>query len=787
MLPELRDVLPDVAAVPSESSGARFRLFEAFAEFLRGVASAQPLLIGLDDLHAADASSVLLLRFVADEIAGAPVLIVGCYRDTEVGPDLARALPDLARLAVVQRVSLKGLSRSDTGRLLALVTGETVSDELAAKVYEETDGNPLFAGEIGRLLASEGGAERPDRLPVPEGVREAIGRRVQGTSGACRQALEFASVLGREFDVDALEQISGLDQEELFAALEEAMSARLVAELPDRRGRFRFAHMLIRDAVYEELPATRRLRLHLEIGDALEALYAGNLEPHLAELAHHYLLAGVPGAEPAIRFATAAGDRAASQLAYEEAARHYRTALDVLESSRSGDQRKSCGLLLSLGDVLHRSGNGSEAKDALRRAADIADENGWAEPLARAALGYSGRFTWARASTDPALVPLLERALSAVGDSDGQARARLLGRLAVAARDDEQRERRVLLGKQAVETAERTGDPATLAYALESYWVAIEGPDTADESLRIGERLLPLAEQLGEREIAFAAHDHRLNALWFYAMRDAVDVELAAMKDLADELRQPAQHWNFTTGETSLALMEGRFGDAERLIAEALTHGRQAASWNAVVSERLATFVLRREQGRLAEVENTIRRSVHEYPTLPRFRCALAHLYAELGRRRDARAVFDELLPAALAREHVDAEWLFTVALLPDVCAYLEDGAAAAGLYSLLLPYQERYAMAAVEVSFGSIARGLGVLATKLERFEDAARHFETALEIERTMRARPWLAHVQHDMASMLLGRGERERANTLLAEASATYRQLGMESWAARAEALA
>ena len=364
------------------------------------------------------------------------------------------------------------------------MTGETVSDELAAKVYEETDGNPLFAGEIGRLIASEGGAERPDRLPVPEGVREAIGRRVERTSGAVRQALEFASVLGREFDVDALEQISGLDQEELFAALEEAMSARLVAELPDRHGRFRFAHMLIRDAVYEELPATRRLRLHLEIGGALEALYADNLEPHLAELAHHYLLAGVPGAEPAIRFATAAGDRAASQLAYEEAARHYGPRWTCSSPAARVIERRSCELLLSLGDVLHRAGNGSEAKAALRRAADIADENGWAELLARAALGYSGRFTWARASTDPALVPLLERALSAVGDDDGQARARLLGRLAVAARDDEHRERRVLLGKQAVETAERTGDPATLAYALESYLVACSASDSMRRAAR---------------------------------------------------------------------------------------------------------------------------------------------------------------------------------------------------------------------------------------------------------------------------------------------------------------
>jgi tetratricopeptide (TPR) repeat protein len=180
-------------------------------------------------------------------------------------------------------------------------------------------------------------------------------------------------------------------------------------------------------------------------------------------------------------------------------------------------------------------------------------------------------------------------------------------------------------------------------------------------------------------------------------------------------------------------------------------------------------------------------RAVHEFPTLMRFRCALANLYAELEREGETRANLGDLLSLDLANEHVDAEWLFSLSLLPDPCAWLGDRDGAAKLYELLLPHVDHYAHAPVEAIFGSIARGLGRLATTMGRFDDAETHFEKALEIEERMRARPWLAHAQHHYARMLEerdGPGDRERASALIAEAVGTYRQLGMAAWAGRAE---
>ncbi len=442
ILPELRELLPDVRrGQGADAEGVRFQLFESLASFLRGAASREPLAILLDDLHAADAPSLLLLRFMAEELADAPIMIVGCYRDTEVGTDLAETLAEISRRSTVHRLALEGLGRAETFRLLELTMGGSPGGELAERVHAETQGNPLFAAEIGRLLASAGSPERsPGRLPIPQGVREAIGLRLRHQSESCRDVLTLASVIGREFSVETVRRASGLHEAELFEALEEAAAVRLVTDVPGASGRMRFSHILVRDVLYVDLQAPRRLRLHGAIGETLEALYASNLDPHLAELAHHYLEAGSAMADKAIDYAERAGDRAAAQHGYEEAARHYTSALRVVETTGPGEPNTTCELLLSLGGALSRSGMGAEAKRALLRAATLAELAGRPDQLARAALEYGGRFAWARASTDPELVPLLERALAAVGEKDTTTRVRLLARLAGATRDDPSRD-----------------------------------------------------------------------------------------------------------------------------------------------------------------------------------------------------------------------------------------------------------------------------------------------------------------------------------------------------------
>jgi tetratricopeptide (TPR) repeat protein len=234
-------------------------------------------------------------------------------------------------------------------------------------------------------------------LSIAPGVRAVIGRRVARLSGQCREMLVQASVMGREFGIDALTQLSELPPDELMDALSEAMAERVLDEVPGAPGRVRFGHVLIRDTLYEELTAARRMQLHREVGEALEAAYASDPEPHLAELAQHFVAAAPIGSrDKALAYERRAGDRAAAQLAFEEAARHYEIALTLVD-----DERGRCELLLAVGDAEARAGDTPASKDAFREAAELADRAGLPQHLARAAIGYGGRFGWARSAGTP--------------------------------------------------------------------------------------------------------------------------------------------------------------------------------------------------------------------------------------------------------------------------------------------------------------------------------------------------------------------------------------------------
>jgi tetratricopeptide (TPR) repeat protein len=252
------------------------------------------------------------------------------------------------------------------------------------------------------------------------------------------------------------------------------------------------------------------------------------------------------------------------------------------------------------------------------------------------------------------------------------------------------------------------------------------------------------------------------------------------MAHVGERLRQPAQLWILSVTRATLAMAEGRFAEAEDLIDEAAAVGERAQSRTAAaVARTLPLFLLRREQGRLAESEREILGPGHEFSGPLVRRSVLAHIHARLGRTDEARAALAELTSHDLSDWHVDEEWLMGVCLLAETCVLLADAERAASIYELLLPHASLNAVAVPQLAFGSTSRPLGILATVLGRFDDAARHFEEALRMDERMGARPWLAHAQRDYAGMLLqrdGEGDRERAEQLMSRAHATYEELGM-----------
>jgi hypothetical protein len=800
MVVELRETLGDLPEVGEiESESARFQLFDSATTFLRRAAQASPLLITIDDLHAADMPTVLYLRFVASQLADAPIMVVCTYREMELAADpaLATAVGEIARQPGTLSVSLGGLGEASVRQLIEATAGVSPPSNLVNAIVRETGGNPLFLGEAVRLLAAEGRLREVATgqtldLPLPAGIRDVIIRRVRHLPPETAELLIHAAALGPEFITEVLRRVTDSTPQEVLEGIGEASRAGLVGPVPGTLGRFRFAHDLIRETLYDELSPGRRVDLHRRIADTLRALYGPAPEAYLAELAHHYVEASRGGdteadagegstADQAVQYARDAGDLALRSLAYEEAARLYRMGLAVLELHAPGDAERRTVMLLRLGEAEARAGDLPASRDTYLEAAELARRQGAAESLARAVLGYGGRFFWARVGHDLHLIPLLQDALVMLGGTDDRLRVRLLTRLACAWRSDRERqEQRRALSQQAVEMARHLDDAATLGYALVGFYWAVWLPNNPDERLAVANEMRAVAEAAQDAERTVDAHLMLIIALIDLGRMAEARAGMDRVVSLARELRQPAQLWLTWANRASVALMEGRYALAEELMGHEMEQGHPTTPIQDDVSAaRMHRWLLRREQARGAEEEASVRASAEEFPWYPLHRSALACLLADAGRTEEARAVFDDLAVDEFRALYPDCEWLLGAALAGEACAALGDASAAAVLYRQLLPFEGGHAVGHTEGSVGAVDRYLGMLAATLGHEADAERHFEAGIAVNEKLGAVPFAAHTQGDLASLLRRRGEprdAERAATLERTALRTARQLGM-----------
>jgi DNA-binding NarL/FixJ family response regulator len=294
---------------------------------------------------------------------------------------------------------------------------------------------------------------------------------------------------------------------------------------------------------------------------------------------------------------------------------------------------------------------------------------------------------------------------------------------------------------------------------------------------------LRLAEAAGDAELIAHAHSRILLCHLELGDIQAADVAIAAYSRIAEEARRPFYHYINTGFQTMRALLDGRFAEAERLAQQALEIGQQAhADPDGVFGIQM--FLLRREQGRLAELAPAVRYFVRQH-TATTWRPGLALIYSELGLGQEARNEFEHLAQHDFADLPRDGLWVTCITYLAEVCAFLQDTARAATLYRLLCPYTGRNIIVGGAVAcYGAAARYLGMLAT-MARWDEAEQRFQEALAMNTRTGARPWLAHTQHGYAAMLLARGQpedRPRAMILLEEALATARELGMRALEAR-----
>nr|WP_308017189.1 BTAD domain-containing putative transcriptional regulator [Mycobacterium intracellulare] len=360
LAPGLADVVPDLAPpAHADPDTERYALFDAAVALLEIASASAPVLLILDDLHWAAKPTLLLLRHLLRFGDHARVQIVGTYRSTDLDRShpLAAMLADLHRDGTANRLNLGGLDEDD---VTTYVTEAGYDDEeLAHALASVTGGNPFFLIEALRHVDESGGVW--DQSTLPQGVREAVSRRLSRLPTETNKALATAAVVGSRFALELVEQVVGDD---LVDAFDEARRAGIVIEEPG--GNYRFNHAIVRQSLLAELASVRRMRLHQRIAATLETL-PGADDELLAELAHHYFECAWAGnAAKAVFYCRRAADQAMSRLAYEGAADLYHRALHALEELDDelpdrDDQTAEllvarCEALLAAGDVSSAAG-----------------------------------------------------------------------------------------------------------------------------------------------------------------------------------------------------------------------------------------------------------------------------------------------------------------------------------------------------------------------------------------------------------------------------------------------
>jgi tetratricopeptide (TPR) repeat protein/archaellum biogenesis ATPase FlaH len=778
---EIRERLKVKLRPQKDPEEERYRLLQAVTSFLTNAAGVQPMVVVLEDLHDADKGTLDMLTHVSRHLAGTRLVIVGTYRDVEVDRNhpLSAALAELRRVSTYGRVLLRGLNADEVRRMLESITRESVPWGLAEAVHRQTEGNPLFVQEVVRYLVEEGlitrkdGQWRPTRdtpleMSIPEGLRDVIGKRLSLLSPECNKLLSVASVIGREFALETLKAVAGINEDVFVNALKEAVRLSILEER-SQRGlvRYRFTHAFFRQTLYEEMIAPQRLKLHQQVARSLEALYAKRLEGHATELAEHFSHSTDPAdLKKAVEYGEMAAKRATDVYAYGEAVRLLAQALEVQEVLDFEDKPKRCDLLLALGDALLLAGEHQrvidmEAPQALSLAEAIADNTRASRAciLAMRGLGVYGTTLmtspeaaqWAARADRYAEPETVERAMA-------DAMLGFMKQSGVSSSPEG-----VVLLSRALDLAHRLGDPGAYWFIAAVWLWAVEAPQHDEERLR-------LAEELAEQ----SRHGVNLSiltwALWFIAhtflefgqRRRAEDI-MAEMRTLAERSGQPNLLILSMVTDAILAIWDGRLEEAvairRRILARAEELGiiEFAVVWASFI---LPARVHLGNAGRALEFVLQGSRDVFQTQSVATDMLIL-YCLAHLGRYAEVAEMLERLVVARPGIGSAEDETMAFCDVMALQAAVLAGHRQAA---ELLL---RRLAGSSIHTSglwcSTCTGRHLGGAAAFLGRHDEARKYYQEAIKVCTEMKFRPELALTRLQLAELLLEHYPAEKKEAL------------------------
>jgi DNA-binding SARP family transcriptional activator/tetratricopeptide (TPR) repeat protein len=794
----LREYAPMVEDEGGDPDNERFRFFEAVTATLNELALGGTILLVIDDLHAADQPTLLLLRHVLRGTDDAKLGIVGMFIDTEVPPEhrLRAMLADFRAVHPVATVHLQGLSRAAVEELAQVWTNAPA--DFVPQLCRLTDGNPLFLDELLRQFgyreaeqSEEGHAPVPPTLSPTEAIRELVARRVSRLPEDVIYLLQAAAVAGPECEAGIVAEAAELTAEQRLDAFDRAEESRLLQRVgQDMRDRYLFTHTLVRDAIYGELLRGRRVRYHHKIAVATERAHADDLDTYVNELAHHfYMGAALADADKARHYCQAAGERALRLLAFEAAADHFERSLEVAEQFGPPDSAARCDVLIALAEAQNRAGDTAPANANFERAAALARSMGDPERLAAAALraGPLSYLGIVRANEEQ--VQLMEEALVALPAEDTHLRAMVTARLGlviVYSTDvpaSGSLMRSLALSNDAVAMARRLADRAALGYALNARMHALWGIEPAAERLATGTELGEIADEIGDEVLALHGHMWRIRELLAQGDVDAVNEEIARFRARETGPVHPLEAAFVINVAAMMALLAGDSETAEQLGQQALevAEGHNELALNFFGALMMWTWW---QRGELAAPDSAYDKLMAQisvrYHSAPASR-ALAH--AEAG---DTEEALNHLRSLSAIDWHTiadDQSEGVSMAMAAAACGVIGAAAGpyAARMYEVMRPYAGTVIVvrAPAAACMGPADHYLGLLAGTLGDLALAEVHHEAALRLARRMESPPFVVAAEVELARTLRRRrrnGDEERVVMLLRHAEESALRLGL-----------
>lgn len=777
LIARLRSNPHTVAAemLPTALSREHFDLRQQVVRHLCRIAGRTPLLLLFEDLHAAEPDCLQLLCDLVQQTSELPVLVTLSYRDVGTPPNAALrdALAELARSANrLERMALRGLDETAVEQWFRAELDMPAAATWARVALEKTAGNPLYLRELIQLVAANGNGTRIDAAsapgdepPVPdawaadmpETVHRLLQRRLALLDRDTLAVLRAAATIGKQFSVDLLQRSQQRDEREVRAALHAARNQRL---LHDERGRWSFAHGLVREVLYEDMPSLERAALHLAVSRALEHSVATADAVSYAQIAWHYGLAEreQDWATQLARFLMLAAAQAFDAFAYQEAAAHCERLTAHRERHLREDAVGLATAFVRRAQAVALGGRPEQGRALAAHALTLASSTN--DPTAIAIATLADTALQPSYPPQPALVSRLSDVARNLPERQLSLHARLLAQRAflhyVQSNMDELRRD----ARAAEQVARKSGDREAIEDALSMLSYSLIEPQDDRERRAVYEERLAMARRANDLRAEYAAQYSRLeHVLQIGPTAADIDIEVAQFERLVQRIDSPGPRAALLRVQSGVVGVRGDPERALQIAREAVRIGEQTTDLGTVHAFRLLHYGawpgwLGRHPETFGDVQQD---TIIRHNSL--MRVSQPYVLWRLGYRERATELLDAMAAAQLDIPR-DMTYALSLSNLAMTCLGLAHCEVAQLGYAHLLPFRGRNVTALCYFSGGCASQFLAFFAAALGNWEECAQLLEEALEVNGRLELRLHAADTAYCYARVLEKLGKLDKA---------------------------